>query len=297
MKIRRFIFIILLAVLLIGLNYIYAPGRFYYNEEDNTIDVLFLGTSMSYCTFNPVVIDEELGLETYNLGRQRQTIPMTYYQLVDALKTQTPETVVLECYGISFDVDYADELGGGVAASTLDLMKPSLQKAESIMANVEPQLWMEYFVPLVRWHSTPSKIIDIKNKKNKDLLRGYKKFEDAIVAERPDDDLINDTSFGTISDKNMEYLNKIKDLLEEEGINLIIVKAPLPLNEDLRKRTNTLEKWAEENGLTFVDYTKLYDELKLDFSKDFVDENHLNIYGSEKVSKYFSNWYLEEYGN
>ena len=41
-------------------------------------DIVFFGTSQSYCTFDPEVFDE-YDLKTYNRGRQQQTMNYTYY--------------------------------------------------------------------------------------------------------------------------------------------------------------------------------------------------------------------------
>ena len=53
----------------------------FYEEEH--WDVVFFGTSQSYCTFDPEIFDD-YNLKTYNRGRQQQTMNYTYYYVKDA---------------------------------------------------------------------------------------------------------------------------------------------------------------------------------------------------------------------
>ena len=76
--------------------------REFYNMEKDTVDVLFLGTSHSYCGFSPQDFYDLHGIRSYNLGSSRQGIWLSYYWLKEALKTQKPKIVVKE-------VHYANE--------------------------------------------------------------------------------------------------------------------------------------------------------------------------------------------
>ena len=77
------IFVCVLAVSIVVVTYILSPKipSFY---KEKKWDVVFFGTSQSYCTFDPEVFDE-YGWKTYNRGRQQQTMNYTYYYIKDAL--------------------------------------------------------------------------------------------------------------------------------------------------------------------------------------------------------------------
>lgn len=45
---------------------------------------------------------------------------------------------------------------------------------------------------------------------------------------------------------------------------------------------------AEENGVTFISYNELFDEIGIDFKTDFYDRAHLNWRGADKFSRYFA---------
>ena len=74
----------------------------FYEEEH--WDVVFFGTSQSYCTFDPEIFDD-YNLKTYNRGRQQQTMNYTYYYVKDALDNSDIDVVVLEIFGMFYDED------------------------------------------------------------------------------------------------------------------------------------------------------------------------------------------------
>ena len=61
--------------------------------------MLFFGSSMVYCDVVPAIIWEETGLRSYVMAGPEQTIPITYYYLREACKTQSPQAVVIELTG------------------------------------------------------------------------------------------------------------------------------------------------------------------------------------------------------
>ncbi len=80
------------------------------NLEEDSLDILVLGSSHAYVDINPAVLWSEYGIAAYDLCGSNQPMWNTYYYLKEALKTQTPKVVVLEAYCVSLDLEYIDEV-------------------------------------------------------------------------------------------------------------------------------------------------------------------------------------------
>lgn len=65
-------------------------------EPENTIDVIFIGDSESYCSFNPQQIWKEYGITSYVCGTPAQILPYTNELITQVFEKQSPKTVVLE---------------------------------------------------------------------------------------------------------------------------------------------------------------------------------------------------------
>ena len=70
----------------------------FYHMRKNTVDVLFLGTSNTYCAFSPDELYRRYGIRSYNLAGSQQSMLTSYYWLEEALRTQKPKAVVLDVF-------------------------------------------------------------------------------------------------------------------------------------------------------------------------------------------------------
>ena len=74
----------------------------FYDLKKNTADILYLGSSHVYTGFSPQVLYDEYGITSYSLAMGNQNLTLSYYWLKEALRTQSPSAVVLEC-AFAFD--------------------------------------------------------------------------------------------------------------------------------------------------------------------------------------------------
>ena len=77
-----------------------------YAQEENTVDMVFIGSSHSYCTFDPENFDKELGTLSWQLGTPLQHYDTSLYTLKEVYKTQSPKVVVLEFYWDMLDDEF-----------------------------------------------------------------------------------------------------------------------------------------------------------------------------------------------
>ena len=72
----------------------------YYRIPKDSVDLLFVGSSHSYCTFNPRLFDHFLKCNSLNLGTDSQSFKITYFSILEILKYQKPKVIVIEVYPI-----------------------------------------------------------------------------------------------------------------------------------------------------------------------------------------------------
>ena len=71
-----------------------------HEQAPDTIDVLFVGTSHVYSDINPAVIWKQNGIASFDLATGGSHLKNSYYVIEDALRTQSPELIVLELLGV-----------------------------------------------------------------------------------------------------------------------------------------------------------------------------------------------------
>lgn len=255
----------------------------YLKEERDTIDVLFFGSSLVYCDVIPAVIWEESGISSYVMAGPEQTIPVSYYYIREACRTQSPKTVVLELTGMFFN-QYQNytKVNIGYMPWSINRLAATFEAAES--SEIAGLLF-----PLYNYHDRIYQDIewDIEKhtKPNRDILAGYTYLSEAReLTEITERKLSADTD---TYKANLRYLHRIADYCKQNNIKLILYIAPamarIPENalQTLKSDVEGIE------GASFIDFNERMDAIGIDNLKDWYDILHFNFNGALKFSSAF----------
>lgn len=264
----------------------------FYNSPENEYDVMFFGSSNAYCSFNPLLIWEKTGVKSYVFATQQQPVWATYHYIVEALKTQDLKLAVVDVLMFSKNDEYYDD---GVNYTFCDNMPMSRNKLELIKVSVPKGQRFNLALRFMKYHSRWNELTKADFEYRKSDMYDYSKGYYVLTQEyegtvKPDTS--EEKGEAELSLKNLEYLNKIIDLCKNNGVELMLVKAPSNCTPEEKQYYNTVEKVAKEAGVTFADYNQCYGEIGLDLERDFYDATHLNVKGAEK----FTNFFIENTG-
>nr|MCR5527406.1 hypothetical protein [Lachnospiraceae bacterium] len=92
------------------------------------------------------------------------------------------------------------------------------------------------------------------------------------------------------------YLKKIVELCSEKNISLILVKTPTKSFDVSRHKT--VQDFADDNGIEFIDYNEknTYKALGFDFNEDMNENEHANMSGAEKLTEDIGEKLIKNYG-
>ena len=265
-----------------------------YYKEKVPHDVIFFGDCDAYENFSPIKMYEEYGISAYIRGSGEQYICQSYYLLRDVLQTETPKVVVMSIHNLQHDAPHNEAYN----RMTLDGMRWSQEKVDAINASmIEGETFASYVFPILRYHDRWSSLTttDFEHVFSKDITshNGYYMRCD-IKPEKKHAPLMPLISY-RFGDNAMEYLDKIRLLCEEKGIELILVRAPIEYGWYPQWDQN-VEEYAAKYGLTYLNFCNYKDEIGIDMSVDTYDSGmHLNIYGAEKLSVYFGQYLVDHY--
>ncbi|MEG0691654.1 MAG: hypothetical protein RR444_01065 [Oscillospiraceae bacterium] len=262
------------------------------NEPKNTMDLMFFGSSHAFCTFDPLVVKKQTGLNAYTFGTQQQPFWITYHYMKEALKYQSPKVMVLEILGAKYNEEYSNETAN---RSAFEPLKISKNRNEMLDVSVSKDNQFTYYFPLVKYHSrwdelTPEDF-GTKYYKGRDEFKGYVRLEKTSAGQLKD--IVNITETTPLFGKTEEYLNKIIEFAKSNGIQLVLVGAPCNADAELKKVYNTVEQIADANQLPFIDYNVLYEEVGIDPEKHFFDGVHMNYDGAKVVTSHLTEYLTE----
>lgn len=258
-----------------------------YYQEKSPHEVIFIGDCEVYENISPIILWEEYGITSYIRGSAQQLIWQSYYLLEETLKIEKPKVVVWNVLAMQYDKPQKEAYN----RMTLDGMKWSISKWNSIQASMLPEeSIIEYLFPLLRYHSRFRELTkeDITYLFYKDKISHngyYMRTEIKPATTEPTKRKLADYQFGSTA---YEYLDKITKLCKENNITFILMKAPSIYPVWHKEWEEQIERYAQEHELLYLNFLELFDETGIDLQTDTYDAGlHLNVYGAEKLAKYF----------
>lgn len=262
-----------------------------YATDDNLMDVIFMGSSHCYCSINPALLWNRYGMAAFDMSVSGQDKDSTYYTLIETLKTQSPQIVCIDAYGLLFN-----EQGvlGNVYRNMLS-MKLSRNSNELIRSYVSEDEQMDY---LLRWpiiHTRYRELgkYDFVQYEPSIYGRGFNFSDHTGSSYGPDASVLACTERTPLSEKNKEWLDRLITLSKEYDFELMMFVAPFAASLEDQKILNGAEAYLTENDIRFLDFNKLVQQLGLDYNTDFTDAFHTNYLGADKVTAYMGEYLLD----
>lgn len=284
----------------------------YYNQGN--IDILFSGASLCYRSFDTQILDERLGVNTFNAGSSSQDLDASYYLIKDAVNRYDLDHIYLELSPVMALYMNIEERDSGKLNGTYivsDYMKPSISKAFYLLNASRPEYYVNSFFPARRnWE----KLFDLAY-----VGALLKEKSSADYRDYSYDQLVYDTEYyvgkgyvaskvktsehafyGTdgftalkvedINEEWFQYLYKIIRCCKENEVELTLVCAPL--SEYLLIAYKKYDEYhrmiadiAVEENVDFWDFNLIREEYFTGKAELYQDEAHLNMYGAEKFSE------------
>jgi hypothetical protein len=267
--------------------------EYYKSSKDH--DVIFIGDCEVFSNVSPITLWEKYGITSYIRGSAQQLVWQSYYLFEETLKYEKPDVVVFNVLAMK----YGEPQNEAYNRLTLDGMKMSMSKIGAIKASMtEDENMITYFFPILRYHSRWSELTweDFRYlfKKDKVSHNGYlMRVDTKPVKVVPEGRKLPSYEFG---EKAWHYLEKMTQLAKDNNIELMLIKSPSIYPYWYDEWDEQIKQFAEENGLTYINFLPLAEEMGIDYSKDTYDGGlHMNLSGAEKFTAYLGEILKEKY--
>ena len=299
--IKAVIIILVAAIIVVGTSRILVlksedginQFQAFYKQPENSIDVIFSGSSKVYCDIATGVLWGNYGIAAFDLGGAEAPSWVSYYQLKEALKTQKPKVI---CYEVSVAAMYSMlTQANNWASDNIYGMRWGRNRIDIIKADSEEKEFYPRLNPYNIMHGRYKDLgeNDFTNVRNTVNYKGFDPREAIYEMDTPETAGILGTE--PCTEKEEEYIGKLIDLSSSEGIPILFFASPYGVDEHEQQILNYVGMIAESRGVEFIDFNREYDEIGIDFSSDMADSGHLNYSGNYKFSDYFGSILKEKY--
>lgn len=253
-----------------------------YATGDDQIDLVFVGSSHIYCGLNPAVFWNKGGISAFDLSVSGMDKVSSVHYLEELYKTQHPQVVCLDLYDLMFD---RQALESNVYRNYLS-MKPSLNSIQAVL-DYQPDDLPSYLTrwPIVHTRYKELQAFDFVQYPVSQFGRGFY-YSFAAAAQTQDPAALATGQVTPLSDQNRAWLDSIIDLCSRQGSTLYTVLIPMIMDAEDQAILNGASQYLQSRGIPCLDLNQHVQEMGLDYNTDFLDFQHLNTNGAQKLTTY-----------
>lgn len=281
----------------------------YYHENEESLDVVLLGASEIYTSFSAGLAYNKFGFTSYPFATESITAAGTITALKEIVRTQNPKLILIEPNAFLYSNTKNEEKEPHIR-KLIDNIPLNSNKIEYINNNVEPDEKLEYYMPLIKYHrmwrdypEPARRVVStiLQDIRGRSILKGYRTTTDIYNSDVKKINKRIGSETGVLP-LNQELERKLRELLTycvEQDLNVVFVRMPhMVYNKtyDRVKRSNRAEQIVNGYGFDYLNLERSWDKIGIDIKTDYYNLDHLNIYGTVKMTNYLGNIIQNDYG-
>lgn len=274
----------------------YTTVKGFYKEEKNSLDVLFIGDSSMYRTISPMELYRDYGIISYDYAIPSSRPYTTYYLLKDALKYQKPKIVVLDTITFYYNSLIKEEYFRKVI-EYLPFSETKIEMMNNPLFNLSFDDKLSLYLPSIKYHTRWEDLdradVRIFYRELPYYTKGFMINNGIEGSKKKNTYMIKTDKTKKMMDYTEEYVNKIIELCNDNGIKLIFLAPPETKVWDYASYAS-LDNWSKEKNIPYYDMNALDIGIDLDIHSGDGGE-HLNIFGSNIATKNFGKYLKDNY--
>lgn len=272
-------------------------------DKPQEYDVLFAGDSIMTTGVFPMELWTRYGIAAYNIASYGNTLPVTYWAVMNALDYASPKVVVVDISGVEKSYKlHGNSSDVHTALDCYPLSRTKLAAIEDLMdnpyavdddGNYYVDMKWEYAFTLGKYHSRWSELTQSDFRVVPNCEKGA---QSVIGVAKPNDyDIIDESCVAEEGGGwGYVYLRRMIEVCQSRGIEVLLVNLPYPATQEQQMVANAVYHIAEEFGVHYVDFVNL--DQVVDYDTDCFDAHaHINPSGARKVSDYIGRYIMDHY--
>lgn len=275
-----------------------------YAEPENSLDVIAIGGSSTHIFYMPYEAWREFGIVSYDYSTDSMSPSVMKNLIIEAEKTQSPRLYLLDMRAFENRERRPDFYCVAYLRNITDSMKYSLNRLDMIryaFKNEQPQSLSEpaVYLDLMYYHSlwqTMNYYYGFVYVGNDVPEAGKGFWLSGTYASQDTRDFSDVTERKSLSPENEAVLRDLLEYCRDNDIPALFTLNPFQMKDaDTKAYYNYIGDVIHEYGYEFLDTNEYYDEMGIDFTKDFYNNNHLNVFGAGKYTHFLAKYIRDNY--
>ena len=274
-----------------------AYGKAFHNMPADSLDVVTMGSSHAEYSFSPAFFYEETGLYAYTFGSACQPYEVTYEMLEEVYKTQNPKLLIFEVFTAMPLREGCD----GDSCYVFAQYRVTGKERYDILDYLPEEKSKEYYNEFLNFHNDWKTMEDPKELLPENALNDYTDIDNDFGYLYTDGyewypanwwhaNHVNETVEVQLDNIDLEMLEKIYQLTQEHGTQILMYKTPIDGIEIVNQSyLNKVWEWADAHDVPYIDFIQKSRELGY-YMYIHSDSYHANVTGAGIVTDYLAQY-------
>lgn len=266
----------------------------FYEEERDSLDAVYIGSSATYSAWLAPLAWERYGLAISPFCCMSQPFVSAEYVIREARKTQPNALYIVPIRPTDNIIDVRVHY-------LADNMPLSWNKIQLVwkMGEYMGITWeerLEYLFPIIRYHTRWTGLSEMDFFEPIDGLNGSSHYKSFLRTSTDVTSKYRKTERTVVlSEMLQDALDSLLEYCAAEQINVLFVETARLDNEYSLAEINSIRETVEAHGYPVLSLQPSVEELGLDTTKDYYNAHHTNIHGAIKITDYISRYLIENY--
>ena len=268
-------------------------------ETKNSLDVIYIGGSAAYRYWEPLKAYKEYGFTSYDLATSSIQAESILPYIKYAQQYQNPDLYIIGVRSFQYYENTGNEVGLRNSSDALDIGNNRFQLINTYLNNRDIETdEVALYWDLAKYHTNYEALKNrdswaLRDNSAKCESKGFKALTAWSYLDKPEGFQNEIRAELPANDRNT--LVKLLEYLKNNNLKALFVVCPYYITQEDYSKYNTMNDIIASYGYDFLNTNDYYEEMAIDFSKDFYDISHVNSLGAEKYTTFLGNYLLNHY--
>ena len=300
------IFVCIIVQVFFGVTYLFRntdySRRHIAGLKQEKVDMVYVGGSAAFVYWQPLKAWNECGYTSYNYATDSIPAESIKAYIEEARKFQNPELFVVGIRAFQYYSDEPAEQGVRNGTDSMDMTSPSRYKIlNEYFRNREiPEDTdvLSYYLDIAKYHTNvgnlgTSKAWKLIDNDENVVNKGWEWVDKYGYLEQPEN--FNTDERAELPENDIRLLKELLTYCRTEKLNVLFVVCPYWITKEHQAKYNTMADMIQSYGFQYLNANEYYDEMNLDFSTDFYNKNHVNLFGAKKYTEFLEKYISQNY--
>lgn len=300
------VFAVIIFHVFLWVTYLFRPAD--YNRtnmvglEQENVDMVYVGGSAAFVYWEPLKAWKDCGYTSYSYATDTIQAENIKAYIEEARKSQNPDLFVIGVRAFQYYSDEQEEAGLRNGTNGMDMTSVSRYRLlKDYFANrnlTEDTDILSYYLDIAKYHTNTANLSSSEawgliNNNGTSPYKGWKWMDSYAYLDEPVNFETDERAELPENDQNT--LIELLEYCQSEKINALFVVCPYWITQEEQAKYNTIGDIITEYGFQYLNANEYYDEMKLDWSTDFYNKNHVNLFGAAKYTDFLEKYISENY--